>query len=482
MGELITSAMTPRGACALLVLLAGIASTTSEVQRDVQTLDAEALVQVGAGAGGIDIDVNDDGTKDEGHVKKGYDQIPGFVFRHMGQEIITTTKQKCEETCDDNEGCRSYSYNAEKKICVWSIEAIQYRIGWEFFCKVKVINAFGKRVHQGKWRSFPDIMYQEPGYKKYNSVSTQHCQNHCSKDAKCQAFSYDLKRQRCYLTDAGIHYDPSYMYYERLGMPAKKNAMDEADKQEQIQADERSAKTAKRARLVASMNKMEEENNRAMTEMKAKSNAREARSKTEEKAMAERRLQREKSLEKRDKRLAKMKSVYNEGYFKAKGVAAEKKSKEKDIKALKKKEVDEKDKRKKAMELHSKRKVLEKRKRKSDRAAAKSRLLKAKEVATKVKNEEVELEIQKEDKVLDTAKQLALAKEGRTTDEKMKEKDAKTDKQTQEVRKAKEFQQKTDVKNIQIQANKAQLKYLLKMSERKDYSENKVNVTEADFP
>merc|ERR1711968_116777 len=398
MGELITSAMTPRGACALLVLLAGIASTTSEVQRDVQTLDAEALVQVGAGAGGIDIDVNDDGTKDEGHVKKGYDQIPGFVFRHMGQEIITTTKQKCEETCDENEGCRSYSYNAEKKVCVWSIEAIQYRIGWEFSCKVKVIDAFGKRVHQGKWRSFPDIMYQEPGYKKYNSVSTQHCQNHCSKDAKCQAFSYDLKRQRCYLTDAGIHYDPNYMYYERLGMPAKKNAMDEADKQEQIQADERSAKTAKRARLVASMNKMEEENNRAM---------------------AERRLQREKSLEKRDKRLAKMKSVYNEGYFKAKGVAAEKKSKEKDIKALKKKEVDEKDKRKKAMELHSKRKVLEKRKRKSDRAAAKSRLLKAKEVATKVKNEEVELEIQKEDKVLDTAKQLALAKEGRTTDEKM---------------------------------------------------------------
>merc|ERR1712196_582287 len=131
------------------------------------------------------------------------------------------------------------------------------------------------------------------------------------------------------------------------------------------------------------------------------------------------------------------------------------------------------------MELHSKRKVLEKRKRKSDRAAAKSRLLKAKEVATKVKNEEVELEIQKEDKVLDTAKQLALAKEGRTTDE--KEKDAKTDKQTQEVRKAKEFQQKTDVTNIRIQANKAQLKYLLKMSERKDYSENKVNVTEADF-
>ena len=102
-------------------------------------------------------------------------------------------------------------------------------------------------------------------------------------------------------------------------------------------------------------------------------------------------------------------------------------------------------------------------------------------MATKVKNEEVELQIQKEDKVLDTAKQLALAKEGRTSDEKMKEKDVKTDAQTQETRRAKEFKQKTDVKEIQIKGNKRQLKYLLKMSERKDYSENKVNVTEADF-
>merc|ERR1712167_108040 len=440
--------------------------------------DAEALVQVGAGAGGIDIDVNDDGTKDEGHVKKGYDQIPGFVFRHMGQEIITTTKQKCEETCDENEGCRSYSYNAEKKVCVWSIEAIQYRIGWEFFCKVKVIDAFGKRVHQGKWRSFPDIMYQEPGYKKYKSVSTLKCQEHCSKDAKCQAFSYDLKRQRCYLTDAGIHYDPSYMYYERLGMPAKKNAMDEADKQEQIQADERSAKTAKRARLVASMNRMEEENNRAMTEMKAKTNAREARSKTEEKAMAERRLQREKSLEKRDKRLAQMKSVYNEGYFKAKGVAAEKVFKEKDIKKLQMKEYSEKDKRKKEQERMSKRKKLDRKEKEKKRNDAKDRLVVAKEKMTKVKNAELELEIQKEDKVLDVAKNLELAKDGAHAQATMNEKDNKVDDLKKEDRKADEYKQKTQLRQEMIKANKKQLAYLTRMSEEKRYDEQKSNFTQ----
>ena len=58
--------------CAVLVLLAGIASTTSELQRDVQELAAaESLVQVGAGAGKISIDVDSDDIKDEGDVKKG---------------------------------------------------------------------------------------------------------------------------------------------------------------------------------------------------------------------------------------------------------------------------------------------------------------------------------------------------------------------------------------------------------------------------
>ena len=88
-----------------------------------------------------------------------------------------------------DEGCRSFSYNMQKKVCVWSIEAIQYRIGWEFFAKVKKLDAFGKRQHEGEWRSFPDIMYQEPGYQKFESVSTKKCQEHCVKGALSKPFA-----------------------------------------------------------------------------------------------------------------------------------------------------------------------------------------------------------------------------------------------------------------------------------------------------
>jgi len=365
-------------------------------------------------------------------------------------------------------------------VCVWSIETIQYRIGWEFYTKIHKLDAFGKPKHYGKWRSFPDIMYQEPGYKQLKGTTPVKCQEACVKDKKCQAFSFDTKKERCFLTDAGIHYDPSFTYFERRGMGPKKNALDEADKQSAIQQDEKSAKAARRARLVSSMQKMEKENNDAMTEMKAKSDNREIDQKKEEKKLAEKRLGREKTLEKRDKRLARMKAVYNEGYFKAKGVAAEKKTKEKDIKHLRAKETDEKDKRKRSMERHSKRKKTEKKKRRKERDIAKDNLVDAKEKITKVKNQEVELEIEKEDKVLDIAKNLALAKEGQTSSERMKEKDTKADAIRKEQRLTKEAQFKTEMRNMQVKQNKAQLKYLKKMSERKVYDENVVNVTRTE--
>jgi hypothetical protein len=352
-------------------------------------------------------------------------------------------------------------------------------MGWEFYTKVRKLDPFGKLQHYGKWRSFPDIMYQEPGYAKYDGVSPAKCQEICMADrGKCDSFAYDKKKIRCYLADSGIHYDETFTYYERRGKPPKPNAMDEADKQEAIQADERAAKTAKRARIIKSMADLEKNNDRAMSEMKSKSDFREVDHKKVEKEQAEKRLVREKHLEARDKRLAQMKSVYNEGYFKAKGVAAEKVSKEKDIKKLQMKEFSEKDKRKKEQERMSKRKKLDRKEKEKKRNDAKDRLVVAKEKMTKVKNAELELEIQKEDKVLDVAKNLELAKDGAHAQATMNEKDNKVDDLKKEDRKADEYKQKTQLRQEMIKANKKQLAYLTRMSEEKRYDEQKSNFTQ----
>jgi len=465
-----------RGLAALCVVLVGMATTADmqevNVLSDSPLMDREALVQVQAGAGKISIDINGDEEGDDTPEGKaqGYDKIPGFVFRHMGQEESKPNKEKCEQLCDENETCRSFSFSPPQKLCVWSVETIQYRMGWEFYTKVRNLDPFGKLQHYGKWRSFPDIMYQEPGYAKHEGVSPAKCQDICMQEKeKCNAFSYDTKKLRCFLTDSGIHYDPTFIYYERRGMAPKPNAMDEADKQEAIQADERSAKKAKRARLIKSMGEMEKNNDRAMSEMKSKSNFREVGQKRDEKETAEKRLVREKSLEARDKRLAKMKAVYNEGYFKAKGVAAEKKSKEKDIKKLQAKEFADKDRRKKEQELMAKRKKLDRKEKARKQNGAKDRLVAAKEKITKVKNQEIELEIEKEDKVLDVAKNLALAKYSAHSDSVMNEKDNKVDALKKEKRRASAFKQQMMISDEKAKVNKKQLSRLTKMSEDKQY-------------
>merc|ERR1711934_332688 len=142
------------------------------------------------------------------------------------------------------------------------------------------------------------------------------------------------------------------------------------------------------------------------------------------------------------------------------------------------KEYSEKDKRKKEQERMSKRKKLDRKEKEKKRDAAKDRLVVAKEKMTKVKNAELELEIQKEDKVLDVAKNLELAKDGAHAQSVMNEKDNKVDDLKKEDRKADEYKQKTLLKKELAKANKKQLAYLTRMSEDKRYDDHKSNFTQ----
>jgi len=482
MGLLTTSALAMHRLCAwtaLLVVLAGIAVTAdlNEEAHAAAVADREMLMSVEEGAGGIDIDVDGDGKNRDGNdaprKKMGYHSIPGFVLKHMGQENDAATVLDCEEMCDKEETCRSYSYNPKEKVCVWSIETIRYRLGWEFWSKVHELDAFGKWRHYGKYRSFPDIMYQEPGYHQYKNVNVKACQKHCNQDKKCKAFSYQPEKQRCFLADSGIHYDPNYTYYERLGMKPRKNVMDVADQQEALQNDEKNAKKAKRRRLIASIQEREDKNARTAHEMKMKGNARESRMKDGEKKHAEHRLNREKVLEKHDKRLAVLKERYNEGYFKAKGTAAEKKVKEKDIKKMRAKENDDKDKQKVQKHEMDNRKKNEEKKAKKERHAAQARLLKAKEKITKLKNDEAELEISKEERVLDIAKNLGLESSNAHAEEKENEKEKKFHHNMKEKKKIFKADTKAETAKRSAKAETNILDKLKIMTENRDYSSDK---------
>merc|ERR1711871_354987 len=464
-------AMQPLTLGGVLVLLV-VMGTTSQLEEVSPVQDGGAgdvLLSVAEGVGGIDIDVNKKDMKDAPRKKLGYANIPGFVFKHMGQENDANTVADCEELCDKEDTCRSYSYNQKDKICVWSIETIRIRPGWEFWTKVHELDAFGKFRHYGKYRNFPDIMYQEPGYKKFKDVSVKNCQKHCNEDEKCKAFSYQKKKTRCYLADSGIHYDPDYQYYQRRGMKPRKNAMDMEDLQTQLQKDEKVAKIAKRKRLVASISEREDKNAKTADEMRQKGNRRETKVKKNEKIHAENRLHREKINEAHDKRLARMKTVYNEGYFKAKGIAAEKKVKEKDIKKLRAKEQDDKDKRKEQMHKQKNRKQREEKEAKEQRHKAEQRMLTAKEKLTKLKNADMQLEVHKEERILDVAKNLALEKASQHAEVQENEKEDKFNKVMAQKRGIHKFKTQEKKYKLEHEHGDKLLKTLKLMTEKKNW-------------
>merc|ERR1711998_355667 len=215
-------------------------------------------------------------------------------------------------------------------------------------------------------------------------------------------------------------------------------------------------------------------------EMRQKGNRREVKVKKNEKIHAENRLHREKVNEAHDKRLAKMKTSYNEGYSKAKGVAAEKKSKELDIKKLREKELGDKDKRKEQMKLQKNRKQTEEKEAKEQRHKAEQRMLTAKEKLTKLKNADMQLEVHKEERILDVAKNLALEKGSSHEEVKENEKEEKFRHAMREKKTIFGLEHKASIARSEHKQEKVILERLKRMTEDKQYDSDKLDNIKLD--
>jgi len=464
----VVGAMRPLMWLALAVGLT-LASTVAVEQEHVQQLSAEAeaptesllAVAEGAAAGKISINLNEKSNAPKG--KKGYTWIPNFVMRHMGEEEnVQGGVAACERVCNKHKTCLSYSFRAKDGLCIWSIEAMSYKYDWTFYTKVHEINALGKWTHYGKYRKFPGLLYQEPGYQKFKNKTVKQCQKICTKVKKCKAFSFHERGHRCILADAGMHYDPAFQYYEKKSAANRKTALDIEDEQAIMQKQENAAKKGKRDRIIASMRERNNKSARTAREMRTKKVTRETFLKKKLKKGAEKRLHDEKAREAHDKRMARMKAAYNEGYFKAKGVIAEKKTKERNIKALRKKERHDKEERVNKVKKRKQKKIdKEKAKKKKERDTKKDLLL-TKEKLVKLKNQEIKDEIKKEEHVLDVARNLALAKVEIHNDVVHKDKKKRKAAEEKSAKKVKEMKVKTK------EANAAKVREAKRLDKAKD--------------
>merc|ERR1712227_723538 len=144
----------------VLLAVAALAVMESEDREGGSLMPSGEQVMLGVAegieAGKITIDVT--GKSAEKKTGAGFAWIPNFVMKHMAQELNVKSQAACEAVCIKHDDCRSYSYRAKDKLCVWSIQALQYHYDWAFYTKVHEMDAFGKMKHGGKYRKFDGII------------------------------------------------------------------------------------------------------------------------------------------------------------------------------------------------------------------------------------------------------------------------------------------------------------------------------------
>lgn len=150
----------------------------------------------------------------------GFHEVPNFVVAHRSFKVEVKSRIGCQNVCQQHDSCRSFSYRAGDKRCLWSKEALKYDSKFVFYMKVTKMNDMGKMIPTGQYKRFDNFAYREKGWQKI-VAGMAGCRDFCNKMEKCGSFSFREQDTMCLLSDDSVKYDTDWNYYER-NMPKKK--------------------------------------------------------------------------------------------------------------------------------------------------------------------------------------------------------------------------------------------------------------------
>jgi len=188
----------------MLVCVLLWAGSTADQQQEAAAASSSALAR--AAKGGL--------VKHMNMGVGGYQIIPNFVVTHKGHKVQVKDRIGCENVCDEQEECRSFSYRAGDKRCLWSKYALHFDSKFSFHMKLTKMTDSGEMKATGKYKQFDNFGFHEPGWRKL--VSDQGgCEDLCNKINRCGAYSYRAYDQTCQMSGDGVKFDTDFTYYER---------------------------------------------------------------------------------------------------------------------------------------------------------------------------------------------------------------------------------------------------------------------------
>merc|ERR1712093_324359 len=126
--------------------------------------------------------------------------------------------QDCENACETEKKCRSFSYRVMDNTCIWSTASLTFDPDFMFAAEVEACRENMKsglcEAQEKKYRVFAGMSYRTQGWTIIGGVSKSQCEAMCSKTNDCKAYSARAKDKLCLLGPKGITYSLDFNYYE----------------------------------------------------------------------------------------------------------------------------------------------------------------------------------------------------------------------------------------------------------------------------
>merc|ERR1711871_611309 len=161
----------------------------------------------------------------------GCNEISNLVYTHGAKRVDVRSRPECEDACDNHHDCKSYSYRAGDKRCIWSSKPMKWSTRWKLFIKQTEMNDAGQMVPTGKWTGFDMVGYldkdsadKSSGLFTKRTVDLAGCKELCMNLKQCGSISYKDFDESCVMGDDGIQFNENWLFFPKNNrFTSKKN-------------------------------------------------------------------------------------------------------------------------------------------------------------------------------------------------------------------------------------------------------------------
>merc|ERR1711959_63880 len=147
----------------------------------------------------------------KGNSAASYSTIPWFKFNSAAKTAKgVKTLAGCQNICDAQPACKSFSWARDLQQCLWSVDQISYDPEFTMATKAAISSSVGLQ-----WREFPGMKWAAPNANNKEHTSAAQCKALCAKDASCKTYSYKASTNFCTLGPGGLAYSSHFFYYAK---------------------------------------------------------------------------------------------------------------------------------------------------------------------------------------------------------------------------------------------------------------------------